>query len=454
MNNIVFGKTMVDGSDASILGKYANRHGLIAGATGTGKSVTLMTVAESFANAGVPVFIADVKGDISAVANSEDLTVEFWDIYGEKGLPINVSLENVGSMMLSKILNLSDTQSGILTIAFKYARDNNISIVSFDDLRSILNVLNDNRETLSVQYGLINSQTVAGVMRGILIFSEESGEHFFNNPSFDIMNFIRHDDNGRGIVNIMDGTKLVLNPSLYSTFLLWMLTELFRILPEMGDVEKPKFVYIFDESHLLFQDATPMLLQKVEQVVRLIRSKGVGVYFCSQVPDDIPNKVLAQLGNKIQHALRAFTPRDQKMIKSAAESFATNPDIDTFNTLQSLGTGEALVSCLSGRGVPDMVQIVKVNLPRFPLGEVDASKRQAIIQGSDFYVVADTVADVSQEMVRETPPNALSEPPSTNAKAIMRGLLPLPHGRSGAITENGPRIERLTLFQKFLRLLF
>lgn len=450
MNNIVFGKSIVDGSPVSILGKYANRHGLIAGATGTGKSVTLMTVAESLASAGIPVFIADVKGDISAMANSEDLTVEFWDIYGEKGLPINVSLDNVGSMMLSKILNLSETQSGILTIAFKYAKDNGISVTHFDDLRHVLNALNDNREALSIQYGLINAMTVAGVMRAILIFSEESGEHFFNNPSFDILNFIRLDDSGRGVVNIMDGTKLVLNPSLYSTFLLWMLTELFRILPEMGDVEKPKFVYIFDESHLLFQDATPMLLQKVEQVVRLIRSKGVGVYFCSQVPDDIPHKILAQLGNKIQHALRAFTPRDQKMIKSASESFATNPNIDTFTMLQSLGTGEALVSCLSGRGVPDMVQHVKVNLPSFPLGEVSSEKRRAIIHGSDFFMA--TVDEVIEPVVKSSPMAARSIP-NVRSIGIMRGLLPLHVGRSGRAPDEAGSIPRLTFMQKLLRLI-
>lgn len=363
-----------------ILAQYANRHGLIAGATGTGKTVTLMTVVESFAKAGVPVFISDVKGDISGLASNENLTTSFWDLYGEKGLPINVSLENVGSLMLSQILSLNATQSSIITIAFKYAKDEGKSIVNFSDLRGILNELLEKRSEMSVKYGLINTMTVAGIMRSMLVFSEESGEGFFGNPSFDIQRMIRTAENGTGVINIMDATRLMLNPSLYGTFLMWMLTELFRTLPELGDVKKPKFVFVFDEAHLLFRDAQPMLLQKLEQVVRLIRSKGVGIYFCSQFPDDIPNDILGQLGNKIQHALRVFTPRDQKMVRACAESFVTNPNIDTLDALGTLGTGEALVSFLSAKGIPQPVQKVKVSLPDCKLGELSHEARMAIVR--------------------------------------------------------------------------
>lgn len=426
MDSIIFGKNLHSQEAIGIVRKYANRHGLIAGATGTGKSVTLMTFTEALARAGVPVFIADIKGDISGLASNKNLTTEFWDIYGKKGLPINVSLENVGSMMLSKIFNLNETQSGILTIAFKYAKDENIRIVNFDDLRNVLNILNDKREELSIKYGLINSITIAGIMRAILIFSEESGEDFFNDPSFDLMNFIRQDENGHGVINIMDSTKLVMNPSLYSTFLLWMLTELFNILPEMGDVDKPKLVYIFDESHLLFQDSTPMLMRKIEQVVRLIRSKGVGIYFCSQVPDDIPNSILGQLGNKIQHALRAFTPRDQKMIKSAAESFVVNPDIDTFTMLQTLGTGEALVSCLSNRGIPQPVQHVKVNLPECSLGEIDEDVRQEIIANSVFHREPSVQLSVNEfsGVESEAQPEVQSKPIRKVSRSLLGSLFP------------------------------
>lgn len=400
-----------------IVSKYANRHGLIAGATGTGKSVTLMTLVESFASAGVPVFVSDVKGDISALANNPNLSTTFWDIYGEKGLPISVSLEKVGSLMLSKILNLNETQSGIITIAFKYAKDINYSIVTLDDLRYILNQLNDNRADISVKYGLITSMSVASIMRAILTFSEESGEGFFNNPSFDISNMIRHDENGHGVINIMDSTKLVLNPSLYSTFLLWLLTELFRTLPEMGDVEQPKFVFVFDESHLLFQNSSGPLVQKIEQVVRLIRSKGVGIYFCSQIPDDIPNNILSHLGNKIQHALRAFSPRDQKTIRSCADTFTANPAIDTESALQSLGTGEALVSFLSSKGIPQPVQHVKVNLPACPLGEISDEIRQRVLDDTKHLV---TVATVAPVIVPYTHVSTITRPVND---AIVRSIL-------------------------------
>lgn len=362
-----------------ILPKYANRHGLIAGATGTGKTVTLMTLVESFAYAGVPVFISDVKGDISGLASNDELSTTFWDIYGTKGKPVSVSLENVGSLMLSKILKLGETQSGVLTIAFKYAADTGKKIVNFKDLRAILNELVDNRAEMSVTYGLINTMTVGGIMRAMLVFSEQSGDDFFDNPSFDIMQMIKTDDNGRGLMNIMDATRLMLNPSLYGTFLMWMLTELFRLLPEMGDVSKPKFVFVFDEAHLLFRDASPMLMEKIEQVVRLIRSKGVGVYFCSQSPSDIPEVVLGQLGNKIQHALRAFTPNAQKMVRSCADTFVPNPNFNTLTELQALGTGEALVSFLSAKGIPQPVQKVKVNLPKCKLGEISDDVRERII---------------------------------------------------------------------------
>lgn len=451
MSSISLGKILNTNYRIGILSKLANRHGLIAGATGTGKSVTLMTLVESFAKAGVPVFISDVKGDISGLASNPNLSTVFWDIYGKKGLPINVSLENVGSLMLSKILNLNETQSGVITIAFKYAKDLGTNIVSFEDLRSILNLMNTNRSELSVKYGLISSMTVAGIMRAILVFTEESGEEFFGHPSFDLMKMIRHDENGNGVINIMDSTQLVLNPSLYSTFLLWMLTELFRTLPELGDVEKPKFVFVFDESHLLFRDATPMLLQKIEQVVRLIRSKGVGIYFCSQVPDDIPNEILGQLGNKIQHALRAFTPRDQKMIRSCAESFAPNPNIDTLSMIQALGTGEALVSFLSPKGVPQPVQHVKVNLPDCKLGALSDEDRQSIITATRHLSIPKV--ETARVVPASPTPRAVSAGPSLPAGSVATGVM---QGMLGPLirintTETAP--ARLTFVQRMFRLL-
>jgi DNA double-strand break repair helicase HerA and related ATPase len=383
----------------SLLARYGNRHGLVAGATGTGKTVTLMVMAEGFSRLGVPVFIADVKGDVSGLAQAgtasdairqraaqvgltgyaaEASPVVFWDLYGKAGHPVRATVSEIGPRLLARMLELNDTQSGNLEIAFTLADDRGLLLLDLDDLRALLGFVADNRKEISTQYGLVSAQSVAAIQRSLLALEREGGEAFFGEPALELADLLRTDLGGRGIVNILAADQLILKPRLYSTFLLWLLSELFENLPEVGDLDRPKLIFFFDEAHLLFDDSPPALRQRIEQVVRLIRSKGVGVYFCSQFPDDVPDEILGQLGNRIQHALRAFTPRDQKAVRTAAETFVANPRVDTATLLAQLAVGEALVSTLQDRGVPMPVERTLMCPPRCRMGAITPEERTAV----------------------------------------------------------------------------
>ncbi len=374
-------------------------YGLIAGATGTGKTVSLMVLAEGFSRLGVPVFLADVKGDVSGLAlpgtSSEKLgqraaqtgiegyapeacQVLFWDLYGRAGHPVRTTVSEMGPTLLSRILELNDTQRGILDIVFTLADEQGLILLDLDDLRALLGFVADHRKEISAQFGLVSAQSVAAIQRALLSLERDGGEAFFGEPALELGDLMRTDLSGRGIVNILAADQLILKPRLYSSFLLWLLSELFENLPEVGDLDKPKLVFFFDEAHLLFDDAPPALRQRVEQVVRIIRSKGVGVYFCSQFPDDVPNEILGQLGNRIQHALRAYTPRDQKAVRSAAETFVANPGLDVASAISQLGVGEALVSTLQEKGVPMAVERTLVCPPRCRMGAITTEERAAV----------------------------------------------------------------------------
>jgi DNA helicase HerA-like ATPase len=396
MNEILIGKGE---KPVHLLAKYGNRHGLVAGATGTGKTVSLLVLAEGFSRLGVPVFMADVKGDVAGLALAgtpsekirqrveqigiesyahEPSPVVFWDLYGKEGHPVRATAGEIGPTLLGRILELNDTQAGVLEVVFKLADEQGLLLLDLDDLRALLGFVADNRKEISTQYGLVSAQSVAAIQRTLLSLEREGGEAFFGEPALDLGDLTRTDLNGRGVVNILAADQLILKPRLYSSFLLWLLSELFENLPEVGDLDKPKLVFFFDEAHLLFDDAPPALRQRMEQVVRLIRSKGVGVYFCSQFPDDVPNEILGQLGNRIQHALRAYTPRDQKAVRTAAETFVANPKIDVANTISQLAVGEALVSTLQEQGVPMPVERTLISPPRCRLGAVTPDERAAV----------------------------------------------------------------------------
>ena len=382
-----------------LLAKYGNRHGLVAGATGTGKTISLMVLAEGFSRLGVPVFMADVKGDVAGLAlagitnekiqqrvaqigiegyANEANPVLFWDLYGKVGHPVRTTISEIGPSLLGRILEINDTQVGMLEIAFKLADDQGLLLLDLDDLRALLGFVADNRKEISTQYGLVSTQSVAAIQRALLPLEREGGEALFGEPALELNDLLRTDLSGRGIVNILVADQLILKPRLYSSFLLWLLSELFENLPEVGDLDKPKLVFFFDEAHLLFDDAPPMLRQRVEQVVRIIRSKGVGVYFCSQFPDDVPNEILGQLGNRIQHALRAYTPRDQKAVNTAAETFVANPKLDVAKVISQLGVGEALVSTLQERGVPMPVERTLICPPRCRMGAVTPEEHAVV----------------------------------------------------------------------------
>ena len=382
-----------------LLPRYGNRHGLVAGATGTGKTVSLMVLAEGFSRLGVPVFMADVKGDVAGMAMAgtasdkiraraaqvgvegwapEASPVVFWDLYGKTGHPVRTTVSEMGPSLLARILELNDVQAAVLEIAFKLADDRGLLLLDLDDLRALLGFVADNRKEVSARYGLVSAQSVAAIQRGLLSLEREGGEALFGEPALELGDLLRTDLNGRGIVNILGADQLILKPRLYSSFLLWLLSELFETLPEVGDLDRPKLVFVFDEAHLLFDDAPASLRQRVEQVVRIIRSKGVGVYFCSQFPDDVPNEILGQLGNRIQHALRAYTPRDQKAVRTAAETFVANPDVDVARTISQLAVGEALVSTLQDKGVPMPVERTVVAPPRCRMGAITAEERTAV----------------------------------------------------------------------------
>jgi DNA helicase HerA-like ATPase len=396
VNQILIGKGE---QPVHLLARYGNRHGLIAGATGTGKTISLLVLAEGFSRLGVPVFMADVKGDVAGLAMAgvtnekiqqrvaqigiegyanEANPVLFWDVLGKAGHPVRTTISEIGPSLLGRILEINDTQTGMLEIAFKLADDRGLLLLDMDDLRALLGFVADNRKEISTQYGLVSAQSVAAVQRALLTLEREGGKAMFGEPALELNDLLRTDLSGRGIVNVLVADQLVLKPRLYSSFLLWLLSELFENLPEVGDLDKPKLVFFFDEAHLLFDDAPPMLRQRVEQVVRIIRSKGVGVYFCSQFPDDVPNEILGQLGNRIQHALRAYTPRDQKAVNTAAETFVANPKLDVARVISQLGVGEALVSTLQDKGVPMPVERTLICPPRCRMGTLTPEERAAV----------------------------------------------------------------------------
>ncbi|HEX3440629.1 MAG TPA: helicase HerA-like domain-containing protein [Pseudolabrys sp.] len=416
--------------------KFANRHGLVTGATGTGKTVTLQVMAEGFSRAGVPVFAADIKGDLSgigALGEAKDFLVKraadlgfkyqvdeypvvFWDLFGEQGHPIRTSVFEMGPLLLSRMLNLNDVQEGVINIAFRFADDEfgaadaeNKGLIDLKDLRELLSYLSKNAKEIGAKYGNVAAATIGSVQRQLLVLENQGGAKFFGEPALSIADLMRTDRDGRGIINILSADKLMENPQLYATFLLWLLAELFEKLPEVGDLDKPKMVFFFDEAHLLFNDAPKALLDKIEQVVRLIRSKGVGVFFVTQNPLDVPDKVLAQLGNRVQHALRAFTPRDQKAVRAAAETFRPNPKLDTAQVITELGKGEALVSFLEGNGTPSMVERALICPPAARIGPLTPDERKAVIAKSpirgkyDQTIDPESAYEILQRRVQEAP---------------------------------------------------
>lgn len=383
--------------------KFGNRHGLITGATGTGKTVTLQILAEGFSNAGVPVFCADVKGDLSGIGamgepkdfllkraeqigldpyDFQEFPVIFWDLYGEKGHRVRTTISEMGPLLLSRLMNATDAQEGVLNIAFKIADEGGLPLLDLKDLQALLNYMGENASELSNQFGFISKASVGSIQRELLILEQQGAEHFFGEPALKITDIMRTTNDGRGAISVLAADKLMMNPRLYATFLLWLLSELFEELPEVGDPDKPKLVFFFDEAHLLFNDAPKVLVERVEQVVRLIRSKGVGVYFVTQNPLDVPEAVLAQLGNRIQHALRAYSPREQKAVKTAADTFRPNPDFNCADVITNLGTGEALVSTLEGKGSPSIVERTLVRPPASRLGPLTDAERQKVVDVS------------------------------------------------------------------------
>ena len=419
-----------------LLPQMANRHGLIAGATGTGKTITMKVLAESFSDMGVPVFLADVKGDLSGMCQagtqSEDMDARisrfgiedfsfkayptrFWDILGEQGHPVRVTISGMGPVLLAKLLGLTDVQQGVLNIVFKVADEHGLLLLDLKDLRAMLQYVGDNREEFTTAYGNVSAASIGAIQRALLAFEDEGGERFFGEPELDIRDWMRTDLDGRGFINILSSMKLIASPTVYSTFLLWMLTELYEKLPEVGDLEKPRMVFFFDEAHLLFTDMPKALLQKIIQVVKLIRSKGVGIYFISQSPSDIPDEVLAQLSNRIQHALRAYTPAEQKAVRAAATAFRENPAFDTKEVLMELGVGEALVSCLDEQGIPSIVERAFILPPQSRMGqgdeevvqskivtdEIELKYRECVDRESAYEIIQKAYAELEELRIRQ-----------------------------------------------------
>lgn len=395
-----------NGQIISLNSKMANRHGLIAGATGTGKTVTLRKLAEAFSDDGVPVFLADVKGDLSGLAQAggfsgkvaerinqfnlggEDYLsgypVSYWDVFGETGIPLRTTISEMGPMLLSRLLNLNDTQEGLLNLVFRVADDKGLLLIDLKDLRAMLKFVADNAKAFQVEYGNVSAASIGAIQRALLTLENEGAEKLFGEPALNLQDWLQTRD-GKGVINILNSEKLVNSTRMYGAFLLWFMAELFETLPEVGDLEKPKFVLFFDEAHLLFDGAPKVLVDKIEQVVRLIRSKGVGVYFVTQNPLDLPESVLGQLGNRIQHALRAFTPRDQKAVKSAAETFRANPGVNVVEAITTLGVGEALISILDEKGMPTPVEIAMVYPPKSQLAPLSNEERNALVKQDDLY---------------------------------------------------------------------
>ena len=402
-------------SPIHIIGKMANRHGLIAGATGTGKTVTLQVLAETFSQAGVPCFMADMKGDLSGISQKGKLSgfiekrcaefgidpsslkfegcpTRFFDVYGEQGHPMRTTVSAMGAMLLARLLDLNDTQSGVLTLTFRIAEDENLPLIDMKDLRLMLDYVAKNSDRYSTTYGNISSATIGAIQRSLLTLTEQGGDVFFGEPSFDIFDLLQT-EGGKGVMNVLAADKLMLQPKLYSTFLMWLLTSIYEKMPEIGDMELPKLVFFFDEAHMLFKDTSKALTEKIEQIVRLIRSKGIGIYFISQSPSDLPDAILGQCGNRVQHALRAFTPKDQAAVKAAAQTFRPNPAFSTEREILELGTGEALVSFLDEKGAPSMVERAKILFPMSQIGAISEDERKAINSSSRIAGKYDSAVD-------------------------------------------------------------
>jgi uncharacterized protein len=402
------------GENLELLPRMANRHGLVAGATGTGKTVSLQVMAEAFSRSGVPVFAADIKGDLSGISEAgrqspkitervnklkidgytnEGFPVTFWDVFGEQGHPVRTTVSEMGPLLFSRLLNLNDTQSGVLSLVFKIADEKQLLLLDMKDIQAMLQFVGEHAAEFRTQYGNISSASIGAIQRELVALEQEGGDKFFGEPALNIDDLMQTDSNGRGVVNILAADKLIRSPRLYATFLLWLMSELFEKLPEVGDPEKPKLVFFFDEAHLLFSDLPQIVQEKVTQIVRLIRSKGVGVYFVTQNPVDIPEDVLGQLGNRVQHALRAFTPKDQKAVKAAAQTFRINPKLDVEKTITELEVGEALVSFLDDKGTPGMVERAYVYPPHAQIGPITPEERKQLMASSVVAGVYDNVVD-------------------------------------------------------------
>ncbi|EED66778.1 DUF853 domain-containing protein [Comamonas testosteroni] len=456
-------------TECVLLPGLANRHGLITGATGTGKTVTLQKLAESFSQIGVPVFMADVKGDLSGISQAGKIEgklaaslkergldlpqplacpATLWDVFGEQGHPVRATISDMGPLLIGRMLNLNETQMGVLNLVFKIADDNGMLLLDLKDLRAMLNFVGDNAKQFTTQYGNISSASVGAIQRGLLGIESQGGDKFFGEPMLDINDLMQTDANGMGVVNVLAADKLMNAPRLYSTFLLWLLSELFEQLPEIGDPEKPKLVFFFDEAHLLFNDAPKVLIERIELVVRLVRSKGVGVYFVTQNPLDVPDSVLGQLGNRVQHALRAFTPRDQKAVASAASTMRPNPGLDIAAAITELAVGEALISFLDEKGRPSVTERVFVIPPGSQLGPITAEQRKALIEGSLVAGVYEKAVDRESafEILRGRTASAVpakpgdapaaagaagSAAPASATDSMMEGLKELLFGRTG-----------------------
>ncbi|MET0600336.1 MAG: helicase HerA-like C-terminal domain-containing protein [Mesorhizobium sp.] len=433
----------------TLLLAYGNRHGLVTGATGTGKTVSLQVLAEGFSNAGVPVFAADVKGDLSGIAamgeakdflvkraeqvkldpyEFQEFPVIFWDLFGEKGHPIRATVSEMGPLLLSRLMNLTEAQEGVMNIAFRIADEEGLLLLDMKDLQSLLSNIAERADEISARYGNVTKPSVGAIQRTLLVLDQQGGSHFFGEPALSIPDLMRTTRDGRGAVSILAADRLMMNPRLYATFLLWLMSELFEQLPEVGEPERPKLVFFFDEAHLLFDDAPKALVDRVEQVVRLIRSKGVGVYFVTQNPLDVPESVLAQLGNRLQHALRAYTPREQKAVRTAADTFRPNPDFNCAEAITKLGTGEALVSTLEEKGVPSIVQRTLIRPPASRLGPISEAERAAIIAQSPVAGQYDTTVD--RESAFETLQKRASEGAEKEAEAQRRDTQQADAGRT------------------------
>ncbi len=454
---------------------YANRHGLVTGATGTGKTVSLQILAEGFSKAGVPVFCADIKGDVSGLAVAgepkdflakraetigfaDDYTFEafpvvFWDLFGKDGHPIRTTVSEMGPLLLSRLLDLNDTQEGVLNIAFRLADDEGLLLLDLKDLQALLPYVAEKADELRVRYGNVSKASVGAVQRKLLVLDEQGGEQFFGEPALPIGELMRTTTDGRGIINVLAATTLMQSPRLYATFLLWLMSELFEELPEIGDPEKPRLVFFFDEAHLLFDDAPKALLEKIEQVVRLIRSKGVGVYFVTQNPLDVPDTVLAQLGNRVQHALRAYSPREQKAVKAAADTFRPNPEFSAYEAITQLGVGEALVSTLEDKGIPSMVHRTLIRPPSSRIGAITDEERRKVIAASPIGTIYDKAVD------RESAFEVLAARMETKVATEIAEPAPEEKEQGGGIGDmiggilgtNRPRGQRLTTTQRVAR---